>query len=336
MVIGSTSSAISKTEIFTKYSETQVLSKVFPEITSIPCKINSPFRVDNNPSFSIFMGDNNHIYYKDFGDSGEKGSLLDLLCKYWGCTFNQCLDRICHLMAPEDNGDLTIRPRQIKTVTRREANGLSKLEVKIRPWRDYDEAYWESYGISLEWLQYAEVYPISFKIITRKDYAQDKGHKYTFPADKYAYAFVERKEGKTSIKVYQPYNTKGFKWCSKMDSSVISLWTKIPEEGDRVVICSSLKDALCLSCQLHIPAIAPQGEGYNISNTAVQELKRRYKKVFICFDTDAPGKADASKLAETTGFINVVPDLKGEKDLSDYYKSLIDKQEFKQIETLFH
>ena len=121
-----------------------------------------------------------------------------------------------------------------------------------------------------------------------------------------------------------------------MDASVISLWTKVPEDGERIVICSSLKDALCLSCQLHIPAIAPQGEGYNLSNTAIKELKRRFKKVFICFDTDKAGIKDGKLLAQKTGFINVVPDLGKNKDLSDYYKSLENKEDFKQLETLFH
>ena len=121
-----------------------------------------------------------------------------------------------------------------------------------------------------------------------------------------------------------------------MDSSVISLWTKVPEYGDRIIIASSLKDALVLGCQLHIPAIAPQGEGYSISTTAANELKRRYKKVFISYDVDAPGLADSQKLAEQTGFIRIVPDLKGEKDYSDYYKSLKDKKQFKQLEKLFH
>ena len=120
-----------------------------------------------------------------------------------------------------------------------------------------------------------------------------------------------------------------------MDASVISLWTKVPEYGDRIVICSSLKDALCISCQLHIPAIAPQGEGYNISDTAANELRRRYKKVFISFDTDKAGLEDAKKLSEKTGFQFVVPDLHGKKDFSDYYKSLEDKQEFKKLESLF-
>lgn len=334
MVVGKTSSSISKTEIFNKFSETEVLCTVFPEITEIPCLICSPLRTDNNPSFSIYMDNNNHIRFKDHGNSGIQGGLIDLLCKYWNCTFNQCIDKICTLMIKES--DITIKPKQIKTFTRKESDTLSKLQVTIRPWRDYDYEYWKSYGIARQWLKYAEIYPISYKIITKKDSLTDKGKKYVFPADKYAYCFVERKEGKLQLKVYQPFNKNGFKWCSKMDASVIGLWTKIPEYGDRVIICSSLKDALVISCQLHIPTLCLQGEGYNISDTAIKELKRRYKKIFISFDTDEAGKMDGKKLAERTGFTNVIPDLGTEKDFSDYYRSLKDKEKFKQLQVLFN
>lgn len=334
MVVGKTSSSISKTEIFNKFSETEVLCTVFPEITEIPCLICSPLRTDNNPSFSIYMDNNNHIRFKDHGNSGIQGGLIDLLCKYWNCTFNQCIDKICTLMIKES--DITIKPKQIKTFTRKESDTLSKLQVTIRPWRDYDYEYWKSYGITRQWLKYAEIYPISYKIITKKDSLTDKGKKYVFPSDKYAYCFVERKEGKLQLKVYQPFNKNGFKWCSKMDASVIGLWTKIPEYGDRVIICSSLKDALVISCQLHIPTLCLQGEGYNISDTAIKELKRRYKKIFISFDTDEAGKMDGKKLAERTGFTNVIPDLGTEKDFSDYYRSLKDKEKFKQLQVLFN
>ena len=335
MVIGKTSSSISKAEVFARFSETQVLSKVFPQITHIPCRINSPLRVDKHPSFSIYMGSNNHIYYKDFGDSSEKGSLLDLLCKYWNCTFSQCLDKICAIMIDAKCDDLTVRPT-IKTLTRKDVSQNTKIQVVVRPWQDYDIEYWKNYGIELKWLKYAKVSPISYKIITKKDPETGKSKRYIFPADKLAYVYQEKKDGKLQIKIYQPKNTKGFKWCSSMDGSVISLWTRVPETGDRIVICSSLKDALCLSCQLGIPAIAPQGEGYNISESACKELRRRYKKVFICFDTDEAGKKDAEALAEKTGFINVVPDLGKQKDLSDYYKSLKNKEEFKKLESYFH
>ena len=335
MVIGKTSpSRISKTEIFSKFSETQVLSTVFPEITEIPCVICSPFRKDNNPSFSIYMDKSNHIRYKDFGRPNIQGGLVDLLCEYWGYTFNQALDRICKLMIKD--GNIIIKPKQIKTFTRRESNAMSSIQVKVRPWRDYDYEYWSSYGISRQWLKYAEIYPISYKIITKKDPTSDKGKRYIFPTDKHAYCYVERKEGKVQIKIYQPFNKQGFKWCSKMDSSVIGLWTKIPEYGDRVVICSSLKDALVISCQLHIPTLCLQGEGYTMSDTAINELKRRYKKIFISFDTDEAGIQDGKKLAERTGFTNVIPNLGTEKDFSDYYKSLTNKEQFKQLQQLFN
>lgn len=335
MIVGKTSTSISIPELFEKYSEVRILTAVFPEITSIPCKIQSPFRADNNPSFSIYLDDNKYIRFKDFGESETKGRLLDLLCKKWNCTFNQVFDRILEVMQKQEGSDVEFKMKQIKTLTRKESSELTKIEVKVRPWQKYDEEYWNSYGISKTWLRYAEVLPISHKIITKKDKETGKTRKYIFPAEKLAYVYVERKEGKLQIKIYQP-TSKNFKWCSCMDASVISLWTKVPEYGNRIVICSSLKDALCLWANLGIPAIAPQGEGYKISKTAADELKRRYKKVFISFDVDEPGIQDAQKLSEKTGFPYIIPDLKGQKDYSDYYKSLKNKEDFKQLETLFY
>ena len=337
MVVGKTSSSISIPELFKKYSEVSILTTVFPEIKSIPCKISSPFRTDNNPSFSIYLDNSKHIRFKDFGEKETKGSLLDLLCKYWNCTFNQVFDKILEIMQKQKGSEIELKMKQIKTLTRKESSELTKIEVKVRPWEKYDYEYWASYGIEKQWLRYAEVYPISHKIVTKKikDDASFTTKKYIFPAEKYAYTFVERKEGNLQLKVYQPFS-KNFKWCSKMDDGVISLWTKVPEYGDRLIICSSLKDALCVSCQLHIPAIAPQGEGYNLSDSAIRELKRRFKNVFICYDVDTPGINDAKKLSEQTGFPYIVPDLGKSKDLSDYYKSLKNKEDFKQLEQLFH
>jgi hypothetical protein len=211
---------------------------------------------------------------------------------------------------------------------------LNSLQVVVRSWKQYDYDYWNSYGINPKWLKYAEIYPISHKIVTRRNSPEDKPQRYVFAADKYAYCFIEKKEGNVSLKIYQPFSKK-FKWCSKMDASVIGLWTKIPEYGDKVIICSSLKDALCISCNLHIPTLCLQGEGYGMSDTAIKELKRRYKKVYISFDTDKVGKTDSKKLAEKTGFINVIPDLGATKDYSDYFKSLKNKEDFKQLKQLF-
>lgn len=333
MVIGKTSSTISKGEIFSEFSETEILSYYFSEINSLPCLINSPLRNDKHPSFSIYLSDKGKVRYIDYATK-EKGGLMDLLCAYWNCSFTQALDKICNTFIVGKN--IQIKPKNIRTFTRKEKNMLNSLQVVVRSWKQYDYDYWNSYGINPKWLKYAEIYPISHKIVTRRNSPEDKPQRYVFAADKYAYCFVERKEGRLSIKIYQPFNTSGFKWCSKMDGSVVGLWTKIPEKGEKVVICSSLKDALCLWSQTGIPCLCLQGEGYDMSDTAVRELKKRYSKVFICYDTDKAGREDSKKLAERTGFINTFPDFGKEKDISDYYRSLDNKEEFKKLQDLFY
>ena len=119
-----------------------------------------------------------------------------------------------------------------------------------------------------------------------------------------------------------------------MDASVIGLWSKLPSTGDKVIICSSLKDALCVACQLHIPTLCLQGEGYSMSYTAINELKRRFNKVYVSFDTDSPGLIDGERLCKETGFINIVPDLKDCKDYSDFFHKY-GKEQFSKFKLLF-
>lgn len=325
MVIGKTSSSMSLEELLDKYTEPEILSAVFPQITTLPCKINSPFREDNNPSFSIYLDDNKHVRFKDFGDSDVKGGLFDLLCKYWNCSFNQAFIRILDIMQQHDKTDVILRPKQLKTFTRKESSELTKIQVVVRPWRDYDLEYWNSYGISKKWLQYAEVYPIQYKIVVKKDSPSAKPKKYIFPTPKYSYAYVERKDGKVQLKIYSPFETK-YKWCSKMDESVWSLWTKVPQKGDNIIIGSSTKDCLNISCQLHIPAICMQGEGYWPKPQVIEELKRRYKQVIVFFDNDYnseenPGRKDSIKLSKEFGLPRIeIPKKYEAKDPSDLYK----------------
>lgn len=332
MVVGKTHDNASLTDILSKYSELDILSSYF-DIKEMPCLINSPLREDRNPSFSLYLDRNQRVRYIDFA-TNEHGGLMDLLCQWWHCSFTQAVSKVYSDIIVTSS--VKVSPRKAKSFSRQERNRMSRIEVKVRDWEYYDYEYWYSYGVDPVWLSYAEVYPISHKIVTKKDVDSDTTSRMVFKADKYAYVFVEHKERHTQLKIYQPYNTNGYKWCSKMDGSVISLWTKVPESGDRIVICSSLKDALCISCQLSVPAIALQGEGYDMSDTAIGELKRRFANVYIAFDMDKAGIEDSKRLSERTGFRSVFPDLGDTKDFSDYYKALQDKNDFKKLKLLFN
>lgn len=308
--------SISITDTIRKLDEFAVAS-FYLGISTLPCLIHSPLREDNNPSFYLYYKDNK-VFFKDFA-KGDSGDIITLLSKLWSLNIH---DTVIKIINNGKSGNIIIKKYGKKNVYKR---SNIKLECKTRLWKKHDVEYWEQFGISLKWLKYAEVYPIC-NILLCKD-----NKKIILTADKYAYAYVEHKEGNCTLKIYQPYNTKGFKWTNKHDSSVISLWTKVPEYADNVCICSSLKDALCLWINSGIPSIAIQGEGYAISETAKKELLRRFKQVFICLDNDKVGLKNAEKLAEKTGFTNIIlPPFEGGKDISDLFKS-VGKEEFNKI-----
>ena len=307
--------------IYSKVSDLDILHHYFG-ITHVPCMINSPLRRDNNPSLSFYSKDGIEVLWTDFSTK-EGGDIIHLMSKYWGESY---ADTVKHLW--EDLPKITNISGYTQLSKKRyivkKTNVI--LKCKVREWKDYDLEFWNSFGISKRWLEYADVYPISHKIIIKND------EKFVFSADKYAYAYVEFKDKKTTLKIYQPFNTKGFKWSNNHDRSVISLWTKVPANGLMICICASLKDALCLWANTGIPSIAVQGEGYSMSDTAIEELKRRFKHVYILFDNDEAGIVDGVKLAEQTGFTNIVlPRINDTKDISDLYKSLENKEQFKEL-----
>lgn len=310
-MIGASRPTISREEIIDKVSEADIIG-YYLGITSIPTLISSPFRQDNNPSFALYSPNGRDVNYKDYA-TNERGGCMSLLMRLWNYNRSQVYSKIQKDLLLFNKVECT--KSSLANIKRVKINEKCELQCTIRNWMKHDIEYWKSFGISLNWLKYAEVYPISHKIIIKD------GKKMVFGADKYAYAFVERKEGKVTLKLYQPFNKSGYKWQNSHDKSVLGLWTKIPKTGDRVVICSSVKDALCLAANMHLPSVCLQGEGYPVSNTAIKELKRRFKKVYICLDNDETGIKDAKKLSEELDAINVViPPFEGGKDISDFYK----------------
>ena len=322
-MISSGKSSFTLDDVLRVASEAQIVS-YYLGILKVPCIINSPLRQDRHPSFGLYSPNGTEINYIDFS-TRDRGTIFTLLKNMWNLDYPEVFKRICQDFS-KFNSKATVIKSSKCDITSQGSSSNIDMKCKVREWKDYDLEYWASYGITLPWLKYANVYPISHKIIVKD------GKEFVFGADKYAYAYVEFKEGKTTLKIYQPFNKRGFKWANKHDRSVISLWTKVPKTGDKIVVCSSLKDALCLWANTSIPAIAIQGEGYGISNTAINELKRRYKEVYILLDNDEAGLRDGEKLSASTGFINLVlPNINGAKDVSDLYKSLENKKRFKNI-----
>ena len=286
-------------------------------INSVPSNINSILREDKNPSLCIFPYKDS-LFFKDFG-TNQSGNIYQLLSLYWNIPLNQVYRKIYNDFTSANYKSCCCKNKISKTIIKKKSN--INIKVKIRDWKPWDIEYWSSYGISLKWLEYCDIFPISHIFLIHQN-----GEQLTISADKYAYVYIERKDNKVSLKIYQPYSTN-FKWMSKHDASVWDLWTKIPDKGDKLIITSSRKDALCLWANTGIPSLSLQGEGYIPKEKVINQLKDRYKKIYVFYDNDFKnevnngrnyGKAIADKFDLQQ--IEIPTEYKS-KDPSDLYKN---------------
>lgn len=302
-------------DILKKVSEEDILAHYFG-IKKIPIVINSPLRNDKNPSFSIYYRDSYKIGYFDFA-TRESGGIFDLLMNSWHMTLDDVLYKIY-----KDLSEFNIIPTlNIYKSKKLSLNNQYKLSCKVRSWKDYDFDFWKSYGLNQAWLEYGNIYPISDIIIVN-----DSGKKILLGADKHAYVFVENKDDIISIKIYQPYNKK-FKWLNNHNSSVWDLWTTLPATGDKLIITSSRKDALCILAHTGIPTTGLQAESILPKPQIIEELKARFKNIYILYDNDFNssqnyGQLYGENLANTFNLKNIcIPTIYQSKDPSDLFKN---------------
>lgn len=300
-----------------RISEVQIAEKCL-NLTKIPCLIRSPFREDKKPSFDVYEK-KGKVYFKDFA-TGDFWDLQNLLCSLYNLDINDLCEHILnnHSLVPDIKVGYSYSTNENKNPT--------IIKSTEREWMSYDIEYWQSYGISRDWLEIANVHPISYFFINNQIYV----------ADKYAYVYLEWKDGIETQKIYQPYNHNGAKWFSSYNSSIWSLWTKLPDKGDKLIITSSLKDALCLWENLGIPSCSLQSESTYPKPKIVQQLKDRFKDIYVFFDNDFssndnPGRKFSKRLCNIYEFKRVeIPIDYSAKDPSDFMM-FYGKEKFKNV-----
>lgn len=304
-------------ELLEKVSEAEILGH-YLNIKEVPCVINSPMRIDKHKSLGISSHDGQTISYRDF-KTGDTGSLFKLLTKSWGFSnIYETVDKINKELVHNLKGRSANINKSKEGLITKISKSVIDLKCKVREWKDWDLKYWEQYGISLPWLQFSNTYPISHTIVTKD------GITSTILAEKYAYAYVELKDGIESLKIYQPYSKK-HKWTNNHDSSVWDMWAQLPKTGEDLIITSSRKDALCIWSNTGIPSCSLQAESYLPKAQVIEELKKRFKKIWVLYDNDYekednPGRTLGMKICKEFGLTQIeIPRLYLSKDSSDLY-----------------
>jgi len=286
---------------------------------------NSPLREDNNPSFGYFIGESGEICFKDWLiGAGDFVKFVQLKFKL---NYFEALSKI----AIDFNIDEHFIVRSIEksegvynpNLFRNKEDVLNnnkplELGKKRRNWVAQDYAFWLQYGIDEATLLKYKVEPIEYIFINGNP----------IYVHKYAYAFIEHKDGKETYKIYQPYNTD-FKWLNNHNDSVWQGWEQLPEKGKTLIITKSLKDVMAIvNNTTNISAVALQSESVHPKEYIIQELKDRFENIFLLYDNDFDketnwGRQFGKSLSETFDLLQVEIDEKYQsKDFSDLIKNL--------------
>ena len=290
----------------------------------------SPLRKDESPSFSIFYSKKyNKFLFKDLS-TGECGDCFVFLRKlYPTYKFSEILDLVCTTFNLEEYFHCTnnmktknMEPARIITDIEEYKKSAKTISVKYKldsakliNWEYHDIMFWNSYGITTTTLRLFNVYPITHIFV----YDPDKNKETIIACDKYAYAFIEEKDGKTTYKIYQPYAT--LKWLTSHNHTIHQGYTLLPNKGELLIITKSLKDVMSLYEVAKIPAIGIQSETVLIKDTVIKEYKNRFDEVLCLFDNDIAGIALSQEYASVYNipFI-IIPGTYESKDFSDLVK----------------
>lgn len=312
---------ISKYEILKYFNEIEIFQHYIDDEVMLGKVILSPLRREKKPSFGFFLGLGNEVCFNDF--LLGKGDFIKFLMLRDGLTYFEALSKVANDFNLQDDYICKIYPKECSDKAKSKIikdDILSKytgyyLGKKAREWQSHDVLFWRQFGIGKETLEFFNVQPISYIFIGDK----------CFPADKYAYCFIEMKDGVETYKIYQPYS-ENYKWINNHNNSVWQGWKQLPETGKTLIITKSLKDVMCLYEVAKLPAIAMQSENVLPKRHVFKQLESRFKDIELLYDNDFDkdpnwGRIFADKFAKEFGLVDsFIPDKYKAKDFSDLVK----------------
>ena len=289
--------------ILSKVTEYDIYSKYIGQF-KVGMIYNSPFRKDNNPSFGIYYSKRTkQLLFKDHG-TGECGNVVKFVSLYTGLTnYNDILNDIVNKLNITKSTKLDSSKQYIPQTD-------TVIGVVRQPFTDVDKTYWNQFNISEDTLYKFNVNSIKYYLcngIVKGIYKDDN--------PMYSYKVFD------NFKIYRPLGDKYTKWRNNLTEYDIQGYEQLPESGDILIITKSLKDVMCLYT-MGIPSISPSSESCWIPNDILETLKKRFKRILVCFDRDTTGVRYLRKISLKTGLEPILINKRYKsKDISDAIKN---------------
>lgn len=305
---------VNKDLILSLYSEEQIFSFYIGSEVKSKKLFRSKLRNDKNPTCSIYRNKSGALIYKDFA-TGQHLNCFAYVMELFNCDYHQAV----HIIANDFNiiRDSSITRNKGKIISndfRIEEKEFSKIQIEKQDFTELELKWWLKFGITPEILKEYNVYSCKHVFLNGQLIAKSQRH---CPIFGY---YGKKYQGFELWRCYFP-KRKTFRFITNWMSKKIQGYDQLPKSGKLLVITKSMKDVMCLY-SMGITAIAPNSETQFVSDTVLEDLKKRFKNIVVFFDNDETGIAFMNKIKKKHPELvyTWLPRKLGAKDISDFYK----------------
>ena len=251
--------------------------------------------------------------YHDFG-TGFHENFVGVVMEIHKCSYQEALNVIAedfgYISKAEDRPAVKIKVSNIKLEEKTE----TLIQIKPKAFSEQELKWWKGFGVTEKTLKKYKVFSCD-SIFLNGDYFSSSSPRVPI----YGY-YCGKKNGQELWRIYFP-SKRSFRFLSNVGKSYIQGAKQLPKTGDVLLITKSQKDVM-LAYELGIPAIAPCSEVLFLSNKQIQHLKKRFKTIVVCYDTDITGIHNLKQIKVKHPDLHTffIPRKYGVKDISDFFK----------------
>jgi hypothetical protein len=273
----------------------------------------SPLRKDHKPTCSFCHSKKGELMYHDFG-TGFHENFVGVVMEIHKCSYQEALNVIAedfgYLSKAEDRPAVKIKVSNVKLEEKTE----TLIQIKPKAFSEQELKWWKGFGVTEKTLKKYKVFSCD-SIFLNGDYFSSSSPRVPI----YGY-YCGKKNGQELWRIYFP-SKRSFRFLSNVGKSYIQGAKQLPKTGDVLLITKSQKDVM-LAYELGIPAIAPCSEVLFLSNKQIQHLKKRFKTIVVCYDTDITGIHNLKQIKIKHPDLHTffIPRKYGVKDISDFFK----------------
>jgi hypothetical protein len=195
----------------------------------------SPFRKENDPSFSITVSKDDRLHHLDYADSLKRGDCVDFVCQLFiGMNYDSALKMIA-----KDFGLISpLGEKREKVIIEYKEPTEKLFQVVVR--KDFtpgEAKYWSDYHLGIDELRANNVYAVKKLYIDRE--------LIRFTPGELVFGYFVEELGKW--KIYRPFAPKEYKWRTNLPHNYISGLSRIINNCEKGVITKAKKDEMVLA-----------------------------------------------------------------------------------------